>query len=178
MQGENYKFRLTIAIIWLFLIYTFLPFGPDFFNFLSKQLGLSFVKRLLAFLSVLGALLVYLPFIKKFKDNRLLPYIIATVTLLIACVTNIVCLNIPATALHIPEYMILSTLLFRAFITKYTPKKSYILTAIIAVLAGIIDERVIQYLLPMRVYDFSDILLNAAGGILGIILISAYRLQV
>jgi len=170
---KNYKFRLIIAIFWLLLIFLFLPFGPGVVNFLFKRLGFSFVKRLLVFISLSGALLVYFPFIKRFKLDRLLPYIIVTVTLAFACAINI-SLRIPARTLHIPEYAILSVLLYRAFVVKYASEKSLFYTIIIGIIAGIIDERIIQYMLPMRYYDFTDILLNIAGATVGVILILTY----
>ena len=71
--------------------------------------------------------------------------------------------------------MVLGILLYRAFILRYTSRRSYCLSGGIAIIAGIIDERIIQYLLPMRVYDFTDILLNATGVIIGAILIFAYN---
>ena len=160
----------------MLLIYTFLPFGPKVINFFYKQLGVPFVRQALALISIAAALLVYLPFIKKFKLDRVAPYIITTVVLIIACAINI-SLKAPARMLHIPEYLVLSIFLYRAFIVKYTSKISYALVIIIAISAGIIDERIIQYLLPMRVYDPTDILLNITGVIAGVILILAYRLK-
>ncbi len=197
MKG-NYKLRLVIAIFWLTLIYLFLPFTPDFINFLYRRFGFSFVKQLLVVLSLFGALLVYLPFIRKFRLNRLFPYVIVTIILAIGCAINVAVITgfkfgfktlyglinininierIPARALHIPEYAILSLFLYNAFIVKYQSKKSFFLAIIIGISAGIVDERIIQYLLPMRYYDLGDILLNIAGIITGIILISAYRMQ-
>ena len=195
MKG-NFKLRLVIAIFWLILIYLFLPFTPDFINFLYRRFGFSFVKQLLVVLSLFGALLVYLPFIRKFRLNRFLPYVIVTIILAIGCAINVAVITgfkfgfktlyglinininiarIPARALHIPEYAILSLFLYNAFIVKYQSKKSYFLSIIIGISAGIVDERIIQYLLPMRYYDLGDILLNSAGIIIGIILILAYR---
>ncbi len=172
---KSFRFRLIIAIIWILLIYTFLPFGPKVINFFYKQLGVPLVRQALALISIAAALFVYLPFIKKFRLNRAAPYIAVTVVLIIACAINI-SLKAPARTLHIPEYLALSVFLYRAFIVKYTSKKSCALTIAIAIFAGIIDERIIQYLLPMRVYDFTDILLNTTGVIVGVILISAHNM--
>jgi len=172
-----YRLKLTIAIFWLLLIYLFIPFAPDFVNFFFERFGLSFVARSLTCLSVLGALLAYLPFIRKFKLKNLTPYIIITAVLIIACAINI-SLKVPAETLHIPEYAILTIFLYRAFIVKYHSKKSAALAITIGAIAGIIDEAVIQHLLPNRVSAVSDTLLNVAGVMVGIFLISAYRLRV
>lgn len=177
MLKKNFRFRATIAILWLLLIYLFLPFGPSLYNFLFKDLKFHFVRQLLALASVCGALLIYLPFAKKFKLNRAAPYIITTVVLAVACAIN-VSLKIPARTLHIPEYAILSIFLYSAFKIKYAPKKSYTLAIIIGTIAGILDERIIQYLLPMRYYDLGDILLNTAGVTTGIFLVLAYNMPV
>ena len=117
----------------------------------------------------------YLPFIRKFKLKKLKPYLLATFILAAACAINI-SLKIPAQTLHIPEYLILSIFLYKTFSVRYNKKASYISATIISIGAGIVDERAIQYLLPIRVYEFADILLNAAGAIAGILLIFVYNM--
>lgn len=120
---------------------------------------------------------MFLSFIIKFKLKNLTPYIIIITVLIAACVINI-SLKIPAETLHIPEYAILTIFLYRAFVVKYHSKKALTLAIITGSIAGIIDEGVIQYLLPTRFSTTADTLLNIAGVIVGIFLILAYRLKV
>ncbi|MBN1406026.1 MAG: VanZ family protein [Candidatus Omnitrophica bacterium] len=173
---NKYALRLSLAAAWLVLIYLFLPFTPDLINFLFKQFGFGNVKRALIILSAAAAVSAYLPFIIKFKLHNAAACIIAAITLSAACFINIT-LRIPAQTLHIPEYAILSIFLYRAFTARYSAAKSYFLAALTAFAASLVDELLIQYILPNRYCDFADVALNSAGVVIGIILIFAYRMD-
>jgi len=175
-KTATFSFRLLTACVWLLLIYLFLPFTPAIFKFLSAQIGSAAIRSLLISLTIASAASAYIPFIQKFGRSQTYVYFIITLILAVASAINI-SIKIPAQMLHIPEYLILTIFLYRAFILKNKYIKSCILAGTISVIACIIDERVIQYSLPVRVYDFNDILLNAAGAIFGVLLLMAYNIS-
>lgn len=77
---------------------------------------------------------------------------------------------------HYPEYAVLSMLIFRAVDLKNGRKKlfgignPYLSAGLFTALVGMADE-IFQYFLPDRSFIWYDILLNAVGGIIGLLLI-------
>lgn len=71
--------------------------------------------------------------------------------------------------IHFFEYGILAFLIYRAFIIDVKETKAYIFSIILVFILGWVDE-IIQYLLPNRYYELRDVLMNAAGGMMGLIL--------
>ncbi|MFH0732957.1 MAG: VanZ family protein [Candidatus Omnitrophota bacterium] len=172
---SDYKLRLLIALFWLLVIYIFLPFTPDVINLLFRRLGSYYVKALFVLLSIIGTACVYLPFVSKFRKRKPGALFAATFVLVAAGIVNIFLMSIPAQMLHIPEYAVLAVFLYRAFTLEYGRKKGLFLSTVTGITAGIIDERIIQYVLPTRYYNIEDVLLNIAGIITGVVLISIYR---
>jgi hypothetical protein len=74
----------------------------------------------------------------------------------------------PNKAIHIPEYIVLTWLLFRALSIDYRGKGIYALTFTCAGMLGVLDE-LMQGAHPYRFYGLADMGLNAAGGMIGII---------
>lgn len=78
--------------------------------------------------------------------------------------------------IHIPQYMILSMLLFFALSVDYTGSGILLLTFILSSLLGVVDEMQ-QGLYPDRYYGWKDMVINSCGALLGVVLINALTAQ-
>jgi VanZ family protein len=70
--------------------------------------------------------------------------------------------RIPEEAVHLLEYGVLGVLLYRALRPRIPDVTVYVVTALIGLLVGSIDE-VIQWITPRRFFDFRDIFLNSGS---------------
>ncbi len=71
-------------------------------------------------------------------------------------------------AMHLPQYGVLSLLLYRAFSRRYRDRAAYACAALLGSSLGIFDE-VIQWAVPRRFFEFRDIIIN----VLSVLLIQA-----
>jgi hypothetical protein len=71
-------------------------------------------------------------------------------------------------AMHLPQYGVLSLLLYRAYSRRYGDRGAYACAALLGAFLGIFDE-VIQWAVPRRVFQFRDIIIN----VLSVLLIQA-----
>lgn len=153
--------------VWIYgaCIAGFLPFTPNLRNELSRFFSLEFLVNgsILLFFAVSVALVTVF---RKKKYIRMLPYF-----LIWACVLLGLLMFIPIAVerTHIPEYGLLSILLFRAFrLSRYSLKNAYLLSLMWAIVAGTLDE-FIQHLLPNRYFAWRDIALNIIGSVVGLL---------
>jgi hypothetical protein len=80
-------------------------------------------------------------------------------------------LELPIERMHFIEYGILSCLVFRALYHDLKNKLIYFWVSIIVFCIGFLDEG-IQYILPNRVYNTHDVIVNGAAGILSQMIIA------
>ncbi len=71
-------------------------------------------------------------------------------------------------AMHLPQYGVLSLLLYRAYSRRYGDRGAYACAALLGAFLGILDE-VIQWTVPRRQFGFNDIIIN----VLSVLLIQA-----
>jgi len=77
--------------------------------------------------------------------------------------------------IHVPEYGLAAWLAWRALDLRGSGgTASYVAAAAVAAVIGW-GEEVIQHFVPGRVYDPRDVLANALGGVLGVLLVAALR---
>jgi hypothetical protein len=74
----------------------------------------------------------------------------------------------PNKAVHIPEYILMTWLLFKALSIDYRGKGIYALTFMCAGMLGVLDE-LMQGAHPSRFYGITDMGLNAAASMIGIL---------
>ncbi|MCF6155148.1 MAG: VanZ family protein [Candidatus Brocadia sp.] len=150
--------RWGIVIIYTLAMYSFLPFGPAFWRFVSGHWGNKLDYLGVFFVCLLGAyFLVYLIFQKQVKNSAVY---IAFFSISLACLALLkyVCVN-GAERFHLLMYGVLSCSIFWALKLDVRKKRIYLYTTLLAFLLGAIDE-VIQGILPMRVFDVRDIFMN------------------
>lgn len=168
-HARNYRDGL-IAAAYILLMFAGLPYLPIFWDRLARTSPLLFAgfSTLLVpaiAVSAFGYLL--------FRGRRRTPaHLLLTggiCLLFVAAVYKIS--TVPADRFHIVEYVILSILVFRALEGRVSPHLVYPGVIACAFMVGILDEAV-QALIPNRVYDPIDILVNWLSSLFGIYLLS------
>ena len=71
-------------------------------------------------------------------------------------------------AMHLPQYGVLSLLLYRAWCRRYGDRAAFACAALLGAFLGIFDE-IIQWAVPRRQFEFRDIIIN----VLSVLLIQA-----
>jgi len=155
---DNNKVWLAIAA-YVLAIYLTLPVMRPALGFLYAQMGRETLGTVInAVLSAAG-LTVICFFMKKGISRTLLALGLLGVTAVIVWR-----LERPEERVHFLEYGLLGFMLLSA--TKGA-RRQFLLSFAFVVALGSLDE-FIQLLLPNRVGDLRDVLMNAGGGILGI----------
>jgi len=80
----------------------------------------------------------------------------------------------PNKVIHIPEYILMTWLVFEALSIDYRGRGAYALSFICAAMLGVLDE-LMQGAHPSRYYGITDMGLNAAASIIGIISLAGVR---
>ncbi len=82
----------------------------------------------------------------------------------------------PNKHIHIPEYVLMFWILFEALSIDYSGKGIFILLFICSSMLGIVDE-IEQGIHPGRYYGWSDMVINSASTIIGILTITGLKKQ-
>ena len=164
------------ALVWLMVIYLFLPLGPAVMNFFYKHFGYETVKYALISITVSIAFFIFYLYWRRFKTARLQPYIYSALILFSICLINYN-LKTPARVLHIPEYAILSFLTLRFAKSIMKRSKAIVFAICSGIISGVIDEALIQRILPNRFFDPTDMVLNLLGILAGIALSFSYSMS-
>jgi len=159
-----------LAIFYVVFIYATLPIMRPILNFLKGNLGESFSLGVYLFLLLLAIGLIYL-FLKQGRGWR--PFT-SLVSLLAATAYILTKIEYPEERVHFLEYAILGVLLYFALHEMIQGRRVFFFIPALVFLVGCGDE-IIQWILPNRVYDPRDILMNFTGGILGELILIAFR---
>ena len=73
--------------------------------------------------------------------------------------------ELPEEAIHLPQYAVLSLLLYRACSRRYGDRAAFACAALLGAFLGIFDE-VIQWAVPRRFFETKDIIINVASVLL------------
>jgi hypothetical protein len=68
--------------------------------------------------------------------------------------------------IHIPQYVLMSWLLYQALVIDYHGSGILLLIFICGAMLGVVDE-IMQGIHPQRVYGWKDMIINAASGLIG-----------
>lgn len=155
-----------IALFYAFLIYISLPAMPGLWGKFARYAG-NLADYLAAFiLSFIGLFIIFY-LISKRKD---ICNFIWLAILAFCYAWGLSRLKLSVERIHFIEYGLLSILLFRAFRHNIRGKSIYLWSGITVFCLGFLDEG-IQYILPNRVYEIKDVIVNGVGGVLGLLLI-------
>jgi hypothetical protein len=142
---------------------------PNIWKFFRGRIGSSLDYFPTVSLIIIGIFIIfYLVFYRK--DKRLFIYALF-ILIAFAYRYGLSRIELPIEKVHFLEYGFLSFLVFRALHNDVKNKLLYPLSALIVFCLGFLDEG-IQYLLPNRVYEFRDVMLNATSGVLGLCVVA------
>jgi hypothetical protein len=154
------KRRLWVGIaLYVLVIYVSLPFTRPFLKFIYAQVGRGTVSAAVSAAIVVAASALCLAALRKGP----LAFVLIALPLA-ALVFTTFTLRLPEERVHFVEYGLLGFLLIKANGTTWR-RSAFSLALVLAV--GGLDEY-IQHLLPSRVGDWRDVLMNAAGGVVGL----------
>ena len=80
----------------------------------------------------------------------------------------------PNKYIHIPEYILMSWLLYQAMIIDYRGSGILLLVLICAAMLGVVDE-ILQGIHPQRTYGWKDMIIDAASSFIGILTIMGVK---
>lgn len=170
---ENWRKWISLIIYTLFILIT-LPLMPLLLNIYYKNLSfplssVCYIISLIIFLTIIG----YLAFIRK--EYRISVYVCFFVLSFVYALL-IFRQKLPAEKFHFFEYGLFSYFSYNAvekddIIARLLKFKNSYLTAFILIFVISSIDEFIQYLLPNRVGELSDVFLNIISGMLGLMII-------
>jgi hypothetical protein len=153
-------------LLWgLIALYTFLiPDAIILYRFIETRFGSVITGKIPLFLVLLFgiAYVIYLRISNTSLKN--LAYIIPCTIIVISI---FVLESNPNKRIHIPEYVLLSWLVYAALSRKYQGKGIFILIFICTAMLGVADE-LEQGIHPGRFYGLSDMMVNSASALIGV----------
>jgi hypothetical protein len=166
---RNKSFVWSLIACYVTLIYSTLYIMRPILNFLKMTLkGYLNLSVGIMFLVILSLVLAHI--ISNRERYSVSQYLWF---LFISCLYGLVIyiLKLPEEQVHFIEYGILSALIYVALTYDINNRYIYFLSSLIVFILGAIDE-VIQWVLPNRVFDIRDIVMNGTAGILVQLLIA------
>lgn len=156
--------RRLISWLWAFLcilaIFFVIPLARTIQNFISARWGSSFFGY--AVLAVIGTVSVILLFFLFFrlKIREVSNYLWLLLVTVLYVYFTIQLWDVPVEAIHFLEYGLLGFFLFRALKFNIRDKSIFFIAFLIGSLVGIFDE-ILQWIVPLRLWDIRDVGLNA-----------------
>lgn len=127
-----------------------------------------FVNTIVLFLAVEALLIIYSLYKSGFfKKGYTLILLFAAVTIYALVISQV---RLAEEKIHFIEYGLLSFLVYRALRIDIKGWWVYLLSFTLVFILGWVDEG-IQYLLPNRIYDIRDVVMNGVGGVIGLVFI-------
>jgi hypothetical protein len=161
----NSRVWLQVLLWGLVALYTFLiPDAIILYRFIETRFGSVITGKIPLFLVlIIGiAYVVYLRISNTSLKN--LAYIIPCAIIVISI---FILESNPNKRIHIPEYVVLSWLVYAALSRKYQGKGIFILIFICTSMLGVVDE-LEQGIHPGRFYGLSDMMVNSASALIGV----------
>ena len=176
MAADTWWRAWSVLALYVVVLYGLLPLGPT--------IGLGAIRTapgawlLGPGLGVIGVAIGIALFVRLWRRGAP-PWAYAALVLAAVCYT-LVFTSLRAARLertHLAEYGIAAWLAWRA-VSQHVrgPLAAYAAAALIAAAIGWGDE-LIQAILPNRVYDLRDVAMNAAGSVLGVVVLAACRAE-
>ena len=153
------------VLIWVGCIYSTLYIVRPICEWLKKAVPFSFLTNLilgLILFIVIGGLLIKISIKRPFTYFLLL-------TAVVFYIYSFSQIQYPEEKIHFAEYGLLAYLIYIALRIDFKMGQAFMGAFLLTSVLGWGDEG-IQYLLPNRYYQFSDVLLNSWSGALGLFL--------
>lgn len=156
-----------LVISYTLLIYITLPVSPRLWERFTGYAG-NFADYVTAVILGLAGLLIVFYLISKRKSIRAFIWL---ATIASAYAWGLKNLDLSIERIHFIEYGLLAVLVFRALRHHIRDKSIYLCSGFAVFWLGFLDEG-IQYILPNRVFELKDVIVNGAAGALGVLLIA------
>lgn len=174
IQSENEKSRrIRRGVLWTMVAaYTLLlPYAISIYNVIEKHFSSRIAGKVpLMIILIFG--IVYIVLIIKMKKG------LKSWLFLIPCAIIVYAfLRIepnPNKHIHIPEYIVMTWLLFEALSIDYNGNGILVLVFICSSMLGIVDE-LMQGILPGRYYGWHDMVMNSAATVIGILTLAGLK---
>lgn len=164
----NSKTILKIFLWLLIAVYTYnLPNARVVYNFLVETIGQELTGKIpLVLVAATGLIYAILLLISRRSLKNLLFLIPCGIIafMIITLEPN------PNKHIHIPEYVLMAWLLFAVLSMDYKSADIFILIFLLTSLLGVVDE-LEQGVHPARFYGWSDMLVNSASALIGVLTI-------
>jgi hypothetical protein len=165
--------RILRIVLWLLIaVYTYnLPNARVVYNFLVETIGQELTGKIpLVLVAATGFIYTVLLLLTRRSLKNLLFLIPCGIIayMIITLEPN------PNKHIHIPEYVLMTWLLFAVLSMDYKTADIYILIFILTSLLGVVDE-LEQGVHPARFYGWSDMLVNSASALIGVLTIMGLK---
>lgn len=156
--------RRLISWLWAFLcilaIFLVVPLARTIQSFFSARWGSSFFGyAVLAVMGTVSVILLFFLFFRR-KIRRVSNYFWLLLVTVLYVYFTIQLWDVPIEAIHFLEYGLLGFFLFRALKFNIRDKSTFFIAFLIGTLVGIFDE-ILQWIVPLRLWDIRDVGLNA-----------------
>ncbi len=158
--------------IYVFLIFTILPAGPQLVSRIDKILPIAYVFYFV--MACLSLVLIFRISVSKRKKRFRLRVAFGALFYVLALVFALTQIKLVVERVHILEYGLLFILLFQAFRRETATRKAYQTAFLFSCGVGLLDETV-QCFLPGRYFGWRDILFNVLGALSGMCTCALYR---
>jgi len=165
-QETEKKRDRRIALLYILFIYISLPVMPGLWGKFARYAG-NYADYVAAFILGLIGLFIMFYLLSKQKDIRNFIWLLILSS---AYAIGLSRIKLPIERIHFIEYGLLGLLIFRALRHNIRDKSLYLWSGMAVFGLGFLDEG-IQYILPNRVYETRDVIVNGIAGILGLLLI-------
>jgi VanZ family protein len=164
MKGRK---RRLISWLWasfcILAIFLVIPLARNIQIFVSARWGSSlFGYAVLAAVGTVSVLLFFFLFFRR-KIRRVSNYFWLLLVTVLYVYFTIKLWDVPVEAIHFLEYGLLGFFLFRALKFNIRDKSIFFIAFLIGTLVGIFDE-ILQWIVPLRLWDIRDVGLNALSG--------------
>lgn len=168
----NPKTILKVFLWLLIAVYTYnLPNARVVYNFLVETIGQELTGKIpLVLVAATGLIYAALLLLSRRSLKNLLFLIPSGIIafIIITLEPN------PNKHIHIPEYVLMAWLLFAVLSMDYKTADIFILIFILTSLLGVVDE-LEQGVHPARFYGWSDMLVNSASALIGVLTIMGLK---
>lgn len=161
------KYRI-LSLSWVLLIYGTLYIVRPVCDFLKEHIRFGLVLNVAMVIALLLVVTLCALKIRGYLSRAIL------VLVMTAYSAALCIIKFPEEKLHLVEYGILAYLLFMAVKDRVTPARAYAAALMLASFFGWLDEA-IQYFLPNRYYQNSDVILNAFSAAMALTIIYIFR---
>jgi hypothetical protein len=162
ITGNNHRQRF---FLWsTVVLYTAcLPYVIFAYRSIVKQFSPQMAGRVPLFIIIAFAAIYTIICIKKKRTAR------CPIVLAVSGIIVIFVMNFEANAnkyIHIPEYVLMSWILYHALALDYKGSGILLLVFICAAMLGVVDE-IMQGMHPQRTYGWTDMIIDAASSFIG-----------